>query len=73
MILAGCLNPAIDVTYHVAAHVPGQSHRVLSVTRRAGGKGVNVARVVRQLGEPVLVTGLLGGPTGAAIAADLAA
>jgi fructose-1-phosphate kinase PfkB-like protein len=40
----------------------------------AGGKGVNVARVVRQLGEPVLLTGFLGGPTGPgdALAAALA-
>ncbi|WP_345150234.1 hexose kinase, partial [Nonomuraea rubra] len=38
---------------------------------RAGGKGVNVARVLAALGRDVLVTGLAGGPTGRAVEADL--
>ena len=41
--------------------------------RRAGGKGVNVARVLAALGQDVLVTGLVGGPTGEAVEADLRA
>lgn len=73
MILCVCLNPALDMTYRVADLVPGASHRAELSSCRAGGKGVNVARVLHQLDEPVLVVGLLGGATGAAVAADLAA
>ena len=32
-----------------------------------GGKGVNVARALRALGQPVIATGLAGGPTGTRI------
>jgi fructose-1-phosphate kinase PfkB-like protein len=44
VILTVTLNPALDVSYTVDALVPHGSHRVRSVTERAGGKGVNVAR-----------------------------
>ena len=71
MIVTVCLNPAIDVTYRVLELSVGRSHRVLEVHARAGGKGVNVARVLHQLDEPVTVAGLCGGATGAEIAADL--
>ncbi|MEV6848898.1 PfkB family carbohydrate kinase [Actinoplanes sp. NPDC051411] len=64
MILAVCLNPAVDVTYVVDAVRPGASHKVSTVHRRPGGKGVNVARVLAQLGEPVTLCGFAGGATG---------
>jgi 1-phosphofructokinase/tagatose 6-phosphate kinase len=32
-----------------------------------GGKGVNVARAIKRLGQPVIATGLAGGPTGTRI------
>lgn len=68
MIVTVTLNPALDLTYPVDALVPHHTHRVASVSERAGGKGLNVARVLHALGEPVLATGLLGGPTGAVVA-----
>ena len=71
VIVTVCLNPAIDVTYRVPELSVGGSHRVLEVHARAGGKGVNVARVLHQLDEPVTVAGLCGGTTGAEITADL--
>lgn len=71
MILTVTLNAALDVTYRVTALVPGGSHRVEDVHARAGGKGVNVARVLTVLGHEVVVTGLVGGATGAEIHADL--
>lgn len=58
MILTVTCNPAIDVTYTVDALTPGEVHRVISVAERPGGKGVNVARVLQQLGEPTTATGL---------------
>jgi tagatose 6-phosphate kinase len=64
VILAVCLNPAVDVTYSVTALRHGTSHTVSTVRRRAGGKGVNVARVLAQLGEAVTVCGFAGGGTG---------
>jgi len=73
VIVATSLNSAMDVTYTVAALVLGKSHRVSSVRSRAGGKGINVARVMRQLGDEEVVAGLRGGRTGAAITNDLAA
>ncbi|ROO86984.1 tagatose 6-phosphate kinase [Actinocorallia herbida] len=71
MILTVTLNAALDVTYPVDRLVPGAVHRVGPPRRRAGGKGVNVARVLAALGEEVLATGFAGGATGAAFLADL--
>ncbi|MGW0478524.1 1-phosphofructokinase family hexose kinase [Nonomuraea sp. NPDC003214] len=73
MILTVTLNAALDVTYQVPAVEWDGVNRVAAVHRRAGGKGVNVARVLAALGQEVLVTGLAGGPTGRAIEADLGA
>ncbi|WP_020520711.1 1-phosphofructokinase family hexose kinase [Catelliglobosispora koreensis] len=71
MILTVTLNPALDITYHVDALTPGATHRVSRVSERLGGKGVNVAGVLAQLGIPVTATGLLrdGPPTFSPIAA----
>lgn len=65
LILTVTLNPAIDLTYHVGELKPGETHRVSRVDERLGGKGVNVASVLAQLGVPVVATGLLrdGPPT----------
>ena len=38
-----------------------------------GGKGVNVARVLKTLGQPVIATGLAGGATGTRIVEQLTA
>jgi tagatose 6-phosphate kinase len=70
-IVTVTLNAALDVTYDVEALVPQATHRVLEVRARAGGKGVNVARVLHQLGRDTVVTGLAGGHTGTLIRADL--
>ncbi|WP_030434198.1 1-phosphofructokinase family hexose kinase [Actinoplanes subtropicus] len=73
MIVTVTLNPALDLTYAVDALVPHGTHRVAAVAERPGGKGLNVARVLHALGEPVLATGLLGGPTGDRVASLLTA
>ncbi len=73
VILTVTLNLALDVTYHVERFEPGQTTRVGEVARRAGGKGINVARVLHELGHDVVVTGLAGGVTGDAARAELKA
>ncbi|WP_433333427.1 1-phosphofructokinase family hexose kinase [Spirillospora sp. CA-294931] len=71
MILTVTLNAALDVTYELPAVAWQGSNRVAAVRERAGGKGVNVARVAAALGAPVIASGLLGGDTGSLIRADL--
>ncbi|MCX5414094.1 1-phosphofructokinase family hexose kinase [Streptomyces sp. NBC_00059] len=72
MITTITLNAAVDVTYTMDRVVAGTSHRVTDVHRRAGGKGVNVARVLMALGHPATVTGLVGGTPGAMVRSELA-
>jgi len=71
MIGAVTLNLALDVTYDVDELVVGGSHRVTVVRQRAGGKGVNVARVAATLGHQVLALGFVGGLTGELVAEEL--
>jgi tagatose 6-phosphate kinase len=73
MILAVSLNPALDVTHHVAGVDWAGVNRPRQVTTAPGGKGLNVARTLRALGADVQVIGLAGGVTGAAVRAGLAA
>jgi tagatose 6-phosphate kinase len=73
MILTVTLNLAIDVTYFVEKVQWRQTNQVRSTARRAGGKGVNVARTLAALGQEAVVTGLAGGRTGADARAELAA
>ena len=73
MIAVVCLNPALDVTHHVPAVDWSGVNRPSSVHARPGGKGLNVARTLHALGAEVLVMGLVGGTTGEAVTAELAA
>ncbi|MEU1985934.1 hexose kinase [Nocardia sp. NPDC019395] len=57
VILTVTMNPAYDVTYRVEKFTPGQTHRVRSVEQRLGGKGINVTRVLNQLGRYARATG----------------
>ncbi|MBA3286585.1 MAG: 1-phosphofructokinase family hexose kinase [Acidimicrobiia bacterium] len=69
MILAVSLNPALDVTYELAAPLrAGATNRVTAVHVRAGGKALNVARVLMRLGHEVQVIAPCGGPSGQALA-----
>jgi 1-phosphofructokinase family hexose kinase len=73
MILTVTPNPAIDLTYTVPALVLGDSQRVDAARSRAGGKGVNVARVAHQLGYSVLVVAPVGGHSGLEFTRELEA
>ena len=57
MILTVTLNPAYDVTYRVDRVELGSVHRVSEVLELLGGKGVNVSRVLMQLGVPTVAMG----------------
>ncbi len=57
MILTVTMNPAYDMTYRVERFERGQAHRVRSVEQRIGGKGINVTRVLNQLGRYARATG----------------
>lgn len=64
MIVTLTPNPAVDVTYTVSQLLHGQVHRVQQMTEAAGGKGVNVARVLALVGQQVRCTGFLAGQMG---------
>jgi 1-phosphofructokinase/tagatose 6-phosphate kinase len=64
MIITVTLNAAIDKTLEVPSFTPGRRHRTVGQTTMPGGKGVNIARAIKRLGQPVIATGLAGGATG---------
>ena len=72
MILTVTPNVALDITYRVDQLTPGSSHRVRAVEERAGGKGINVARVLHGLGHDTIIFGFIGSATAAAVTTDLA-
>lgn len=71
MILCVNLNAAIDKTALVSPFELNQIHRPQSVLALPGGKGCNVARALKTLGETPVVTGWIGGFAGAFIEAAL--
>ncbi len=64
MIITVTLNAALDKTLEVPNFTPGRRHRTVDQTTMPGGKGVNIARAIKRLGQPVIATGLVGGATG---------
>ena len=71
MIITVTLNAAIDKTLAVPNFRLGRRHRAVEQTSMAGGKGVNVARALKALGQPVIATGVAGGPNGTRIIEQL--
>jgi 1-phosphofructokinase/tagatose 6-phosphate kinase len=71
MIITVTLNTAIDKTLSVPNFRLGRRHRTVEQTTMPGGKGVNVARVLKTLGAPVIATGMAGGATGTRIVDQL--
>ncbi len=65
------LNPAVDTAYQLDKLVIGESTRTKKPLRSAGGKGLNVTRVAKLLGEEVIATGFLGGSNGVFIRQQL--
>jgi 1-phosphofructokinase/tagatose 6-phosphate kinase len=71
MIITVTLNAAIDKTLAVPNFQIGRRHRSSEQRTMPGGKGVNVARTLKALGQPVIATGLAGGATGTRIIEQL--
>ncbi len=64
MIYTLTLNPALDRTLVVKRLVEEDTVRILSETRYAGGKGIDVSRVIRELKSQSVALGLVGGYSG---------
>ena len=71
MILCLNLNAAIDKTIVVASFAIDKIHRPESVVSLAGGKGCNVARALKTLGDTPVVSGWVGGFAGQFIEEEL--
>lgn len=71
MILTVTMNPSVDISYPIQHFKVDDVNRVEAASKTAGGKGLNVARVIKQLGEDVLTTGVLGGTIGDFIVQEL--
>lgn len=71
MLLSVTMNPSVDISYRFNKFTLDAVNRVEAVDKTTGGKGLNVARVIAQMGENVLATGVLGGSLGEHIIQEL--
>lgn len=64
MIVTVTLTPALDKTVVLPNFAVDQVNRIENLRLDAGGKGINVSKVLKALGTDSLATGILGGGTG---------
>ena len=64
MIVTLTLNPALDKTVEVDCLQLGRLNRLQNVRIDAGGKGINVSKMIQSLGGQSLATGFVGGESG---------
>lgn len=64
MITTITLNPAVDKTIEINNFSVGNVNRVTSVRLDAGGKGINVSKVIKNLGGKSRAMGILSGKSG---------
>ena len=65
MIYTLTLNPAIDASAHIPTpFARGGLNRLRTIRRDPGGKGINVSKTLRNLGEPTCACFLSGGAAG---------
>ncbi len=72
MILSVTLNPCVDRAMFFDKVTLNDTNRATRSERDAGGKGVNVSRMVARLGGETVATGFLGGGTGLTVSEILA-
>ena len=68
MIYTVTLNPSLDYLAEVPEFCMGRVNRTAAETLRAGGKGINVSRMLKNLGVDSIALGFLAGFTGEEIA-----
>lgn len=61
MILTVTMNPSIDMSYPIDHLKIDDVNRVKDVSKTAGGKGLNVSRVINLMGKDITATGIIGG------------
>jgi tagatose 6-phosphate kinase len=71
LITVLCANAGVDKTYEIANFAAGGYYHPGQVLTVAGGKGINVARVLAMLGQSHRVTGFAGGNNGRFITRQL--
>lgn len=64
MIYTVTLNPAFDKTVEIPSLAVGAVNRITGMRTDPGGKGINVSKVIRELGGESTAVGILGGSTG---------
>ena len=64
MIRTVCLNPCIDKTARIDSFTLDVVNRISDLRVDAGGKGINVSKVIRELGGTSVAYALLAGDTG---------
>lgn len=73
LIITVTLNPSVDISYKLNDFETDTVNRVTDVSKTAGGKGINVTRVLRQLEKEIAATGFLGGTLGDFILSEISA
>lgn len=73
MIYTVTLNPSIDFIVRLDSLELGAVNRMTSDDKYVGGKGINVSRILKRLGQDSTATGFLGGFTGRFIEEGLTA
>lgn len=63
-VLTITMNPSVDISYPLEHLNIDTVNRVKDVSKTAGGKGLNVTRVLKQLGVDVTASGIIGGTIG---------
>lgn len=71
MIVTVSMNPAVDMTLTIDQLLVDGVNRVAETRLDPGGKGINVAKVVKALGGETLATGIIGGKNGEYLCAKL--
>lgn len=71
MLLTVTMNPSVDISYRLDHLTIDNVNRTNEVSKTAGGKGLNVARVAKQTGLEVAATGIIGGYLGGYITEQL--
>ena len=71
MIITVTMNPSVDILYPLEHLAIDSVNRCDQTNKSAGGKGLNVARVIKLMDKEVTATGILGGTIGDFIEKEL--